>query len=426
MWLVPKGATNAKGKEPLAAALRDTLRIWYTGKGNHLDEQTALVLVRHARKTGCWIACECQGEAATPMLSPALLTGADTYYLRRLTGRRRKEHSPDCPFYREQTFTTLKSDRQPARSPPDGFFAALTPPATSLAQEPDDDASLWDSASHGAPRLAKLMWRLLELSGRTVIDAREDTQRDIAGEFKAVRALAERIEVAPQIPLSRVLFTHPRDWESRRIFAILRELSKSWPKGHEPQAFLLVFAHKIREHSIETSDGTINLATRLRHPGTRARPISGPNLTLVAIGDHPDGHGYGALRAWAQPVYNGHRFIPVDTNFDREIIEAVIAARRILVNHGVAVSARKPLFDLLTPDGAVRPCWTVTLQGSEGRLDIMLETPHQNDDEGRRAKALQHLGPILLVDQRTISRLTVALRELWQEITTSLETSYRL
>lgn len=415
MWLVPKGATNAKGKEPLAAALRDTLRIWYTGKGNHLDEQTALVVVRHARKTGCWIACECQGDAATPMLSPALLTGADTYYLRRLTGPRRKEHSTECPFYREQAFTTIKSERQPTRNPPDGFFAVLRPPATSLAQEPDDDARLRDSASHGAPRLAKLMWRLLELSGRTTIDVREDTQRDIAGEFKAVRSLAEQIDVAPQIPLSRVLFTHPRDWESRRIFAILRELSKSWPKGYEPQAFMLVFANKIREHSIETSDGMIDLATRLRHPGTRAHPINGPNLTLVAIGDDPDGHGYGALRAWAQPVYNGHRFIPVDSNFDRTIIDALISARRILINYGIAASARKPMFDIVTPDGAVRPSWMVTLQGAKGQLEIVIETPQQNDDEGRRAKALRYLGPVLMVDQSNISRLTIALRELWQE-----------
>jgi hypothetical protein len=414
MWLVAKGAQGAEGIAPLAAPLSDTLRIWYTGKGDHRDEEAALILVRHARKNRCWIACDCQGEGVTPMLSPALLTGADTYYLRRLTGRSRAEHALDCPFFREQSFGTLNSEKHPARNQPEGYFSVLRPPALSLAQEPEgEEIVARDSASHGAPRLAKLLWRLLELSGRSVIEAREDAPRDITSEFAAVRRLAAQIDVAPGIPLSRVLFTHPRDWESRRIFARLRELAKNWPKGHEPQAFLLVFARKVHEHSIETSEGVIDLATRLRHPGTRAQPIGGPDLTLVAIGEQPDAHGYGALRAWGQPVHNGHRFIPVDSDFDREIVEALIAARRIMAQKEIALSAAKPLFDQITPHGPVRPSWLVTLTRGDRTLRAALETGEHDREESQRRRALGFVGPILDIDSPSLPYLVQDLGSLW-------------
>ena len=416
MWLVPRGAKNAKGKEPIAPALSDTLRIWYTGRGDHRDEEAALMLVRHARKNGQWIACDCQGELATPMLSPAWLTGADTYDLRRLTARSRPEHGIKCPFFREQAFTTITSQKRPARNQPEGYFSVLRPPALSLAQHPEEKPEPRDAASHGAPLLAKLLWRLLELSGRTVIEANEQDKRDISSEFAAVRQLAERLEVAPGIPLSRILFTHPRDWESRRIFAVLRELAKSWPKGHEPQAYLLVFARKVHEHSIETTDGTIDLATRLRHPGTRGKPISGPDLTLVAIGEDPDARGYGALRAWGQPVHNGHRFIPVDHDFDRVIVEALITARHMLARQDIGLTATKPMFDYMTPDGPVRPPWLISLQRGNISIPVVFETSSADYEEPRRARALGFIGAVLEIDRSTLPNLSSDLAEIARSI----------
>ena len=410
MWLVTKGAKNGAGGEAIAPALAETLRFWYSGAGDHRDEQASLLLVRHARRNHLWLACDCQSEQATPMLSPALLSEADTYYLRRLTGRSRTEHHLDCPFFREQAMTSERTERAPARNTPDGFFAVLKPAPLALAQAPDDEARPRDSASHGTPRLAKLLWHLLELSGRAGIPAVETAERTIAAEFAAIRALAEQIPVAPGIPLARVLFTHPRDWTSKRVFAVLRELSKSWPKDHEPQAFMLIFAARVHEHSIETSAGLIDIATRVRHPGTRDAPISGPDLTLVAIGNHPDVRGYAAQRAWAQPVHNGHRFIPVDSDFDREIVDALIAARRILAGDNIALSASKPLFDRITPHGAVRPPWLVTLERAGTSMDVVLDPDGTLTPDPRRHQALSFCGPVIGIDTANIDQLTLKLR----------------
>lgn len=219
MWLVDKGARTSNGGDRVDPALAETLRIWYQGDGDHIDEQHALVLVRHARRHQKWIACDCRGNAETPMLSPALLTEADTYYLRRLAGPERIEHTKVCPFHRAQQLAkATQSEKTPARNIPDGYFAILKPPPVALAQAPDVDAPPRDAASHGTPRLAKLLWRLLEACNRTTIPAQDEAKPTIKDEFAAIKRVAAQIEVAPGIALDRVLFTHPRDARRRNAW----------------------------------------------------------------------------------------------------------------------------------------------------------------------------------------------------------------
>ena len=173
---------------------------------------------------------------------------------------------------------------------------------------------------------------------------------------------------------------------------------------------MLVFAKQIQEHGIETSDGPIDIATRVRHPGTRDVPICGPDLALVAIGNHPDVRGYAAQRAWAQPVHNGHRFIPVDSDFDREIVDALVEARRILASDNIALSASKPLFDRVTPSGPVCPPWLVTLEHNGASTTAILDSGGIVPNDAKRDQALAFCGPVIVLDPANIHELTPRLR----------------
>lgn len=197
------------------------------------------------------------------------------------------------------------------------------------------------------------------------------------------------------------------------MFAVLRGMAARWPKGHEPQAFLLVYAKGIHDQSIETSDGPIEIATRVRHPGTRNAPTGGSKLALVASGRHPDFCGYAAQRAWAQPVHNGHRFIPIEDNFDRHVIEALLAARRVLWTDKITVTAYKPLFDQMTPEGPVRPRWIVTLERDDHALRVVLTSATDEHDE-RARRAFGFLGAPIAIDMQSVDQLTLNLRQTWQ------------
>jgi hypothetical protein len=235
MWLVSKGSNGLRERTRIAPALAATLRIWYQGSGCEADEAAPLMLVRHARNNGQWIACDCQGEErAPPLLSPGLLAEAETFYLRRLTGDARTEHQADCPFFREQSLPGVKSDRLPPRNPPEGYFSILRPAPDALAQVPDLTDLVRDNASHGTPRLAKLLWRLLDVANRNVMPPRDADEPSIAHEFAAIKRVAHHLEIAPGLSLGSMLFTQPRDWETNRLFAILRDQAKRWP--HMPVA----------------------------------------------------------------------------------------------------------------------------------------------------------------------------------------------
>ena len=83
--------------------------------------------------------------------------------------------------------------------------------------------------------------------------------------------------------------------------------------------------------------------------------ISGPFLVLVVAGEYPEAHGYAPLRGYAQPIYNGRLFVPVESDFERKTLKRILEAQRLLRSQSIDLAIGKPLFDTMTPDGPCRP-----------------------------------------------------------------------
>ena len=87
----------------MPSPLREALVRWYVGAGSPGDEEAGITLVQNARIGAKWIACDCLPDDEPPaILTPAFLSEAETYYLRRLTSGKRPDHRADCPFFRDQ------------------------------------------------------------------------------------------------------------------------------------------------------------------------------------------------------------------------------------------------------------------------------------------------------------------------------------
>ena len=144
MWLVPRDTRGLQQRTPLPDVVRRALVRWYMGEGEDSDHRASVIMVVKARDHHQWIACDCLGETeAQPLLSPAYLSEAETYYLRRLTSvrQRRPEHELDCPFYREQAPPRIreKATATPRTiNEPDGMFSAHRLAPEKLAQLPDE------------------------------------------------------------------------------------------------------------------------------------------------------------------------------------------------------------------------------------------------------------------------------------------------
>jgi hypothetical protein len=412
MWLIAKHSDGRGcGRIPLPAPVRDALVRWYVGNGSRADEEAGIMLVQKARIGERWIACDClpSGELP-PILTPAFLSEAETYYLRRLTSVKRPEHRADCPFFRDQAtnrITEVRNQESPA-DPPTGYFEVLRPAPEKLSQRPEEDSSDDRTRQASIPRLARLLWRLLALAGlnRCAPLSQDTPGHSISDEFKRLSAAAGRVEIAPGIELGRAFWTHAQAIHSRRLYASLRELSKQWPRGHAPQAFLALFSHQVRGSTIHvTGCEPVILANRVQTPSVRGNIIKGPYLAIVVAGEYPEAHGYAPLRGYAQPILSGRRFIPVDSEFERTVLRALIDLRRSFDRHGIDLLIEKPVFDTITPIGPCRPDFVLEARArATGEIrQIIVEAMGSTEDAYLEAKAVTHPRMAQLASLVTVS-----------------------
>lgn len=429
MWLIDRD-TGGVGERRIVIPepLRDALVRWYVGEGSRADEEAGITLVQNARIGAKWIACGClAADEAPPILTPAFLSEAETYYLRRLTSSKRPEHREDCPFFRDHVTHRIAEirSRETLVDPPSGFFEVLRPVPEKLAQKPEEDASDDRTRHASVPRLARLLSRLINAAGtnRVAPELHETDPASIKREFEALARAAAKIEIAPGIQLSRAFWTHANALHSRRAYATLRQLAKNWPSGHAPQGFMALFSPSTRGHVVDVSGARpIRVANRVQSPSVRGNLIKGPFLVLIVAGEYPEAHGYAPLRAYAQPIFSGQRFIPVDSEFERTVLRELFKARHRLNRAGIDLAIEKPVFDRLTTQGPCRPDFLLDARSRvTGEIkQLVVEAIGFNAADDSASKATTHsgmrrLGPLLTItpadveQERIVDRLARSL-----------------
>lgn len=413
MWLIDKGGDGRSGSRiPLPSALEKALTRWYIGAGNAADELAGITLVQQARIGAKWFACSCLGpEKSPPVLTPAYLSEAETYYLRRLTGQNRPKHRTACPYFRDQATSRVSEvrDRQLPADSPVGYFEIIRPAPEKLAQQLEG-AAVDDRTRHASfPKLALLLRRLLEAGGLSYWHLETRDQVNAIGEqFARLRSVAAKIEVAPGLELGRVLWTHSDALHSRRIYAALRAIEGRWPRSHAPQGFLLTFAREFHGHIVHPADGEpFRVANRIQSPAVRSRSPDGPFLILTVIGTYPEARGYAPLRAYAQPILSGRAFIAVESNAERALVRTLMDLCPHLDGRSVGAGIEKPLFDQLSPLGSCRPDAileiTLPITGEIKRIGFLLiETDDPLPDT--TIEAVRALMPTVVVDADTLDR----------------------
>jgi hypothetical protein len=364
MWLCPRQTLGLTRRTDIPDILHSALVRWYSGDGDDADHRASVTLVVAARDTHQWLACDCLGnDGPPPLMSPAYLSIAETYYLRRLTSQKlgRPEHQESCPFFRPQAPHRLRdagSSELHEIGHPDRLFNAhrLTP--EKLAQVPEGDEP--DDRSRGVaiPRLARLLWWLLErahLDEIAPLPPEGIFHPSIHDQFAALGRATGDLEIAPGVPLANHIYFHPGALHSNRIYAKLRRTAPDWPSGFALQAFLVTYASSIHDKIIVTADGEIEIRNHLQYATMNSASVGGPYLTITVVGEHSEAEGYQPLRAYAQPIQAGNRFLAVHCREERIAIAQLISLQYRLRRSNVSLTAKKPLFDILTKKGPIRP-----------------------------------------------------------------------
>ena len=426
MWLCPRQTTGQTQRTAIPEVLHLALVRWYSGVGSDADHRASVTLVVAARECHHWLACDCLDESLSPpLISPAYLSIAETYYLRRLTSARlgRPEHKDDCPFFRPQAPHRRRNTaigKQEAIDHPDRLFNAHRLAPEKLASAPDDDEPDDRSRGLAIPRLARLLWWLLERAGLdelAPLPARGEFHPSIRDQFAALARSAHTLEIAPGVPLEKHVYFHPKALTSNRIYAALRGSAHEWPSGYAAQAFLIAYASGIRGQTITTADGDLTIRNRIQYATVNGAAVGGPYLTITVIGEHSKAEGYQALRAYAQPIQAGNRFLAVHAREEREAIEQLITLQYRLRRMNVSLSAKKPLFDILTRRGPIRPDLLVaafdgdTGEEREWALQVMADSrPEYALLKAEERGLLEQLGAVLVLGPHELEQKLLARR----------------
>jgi hypothetical protein len=227
----------------------------------------------------------------------------------------------------------------------------------------------------------------------------------MASEFAAMRRAAERVEIAPGVPLARHFYTHIDPYDRGIVFAKLRDAAKKWPSGHAPQAFLLLYAVDISGTTITLAEGRqLEVKNRIRHTGIHQRQIGAPYLVLAVVGEHNPREGYAALRAYAQPIARPSNFVAIHNAAERQATVGLLDLQYRLRRRGIGVGFKRLLFDVATPAGDMRPDMLLDLRDfttgevMEAALEIV--TASDADSLGlklRQVEKLRSIAPVVTI-----------------------------
>jgi hypothetical protein len=128
------------------------------------------------------------------------------------------------------------------------------------------------------------------------------------------------------------------------------------------------------------------------------------------VGEHSKREGYLALRAYAQPIFKGNQFVPIERAYERRLFELLTRFQYLMRAKRVAVAIKKPLFDILTDKGFVRPDAIVAFRDYNTGEDDQFAIHLIYDDtvEGREARArdrdcIAEIAPVLSITADELS-----------------------
>lgn len=229
----------------------------------------------------------------------------------------------------------------------------------------------------------------------------------MAREFARLRHAAERLFIAPGIPLSRHFYTHIDPFDRHQVYARLRRAAPEWPTGLAPQAFLALYATDISGTRIALAGGrTLELKTRVQYAGSLTRP---PYLVLIVVGEHNPRDGYAALRGYAQPVARPANFVPIHNAAERDAVCQLLDLQYRLRRQKIHLGFKRPLFDLVSQAGLVRPDLVLDIRdaGTGELIEATVEViasgePDYLDAKRRKLATLDQLGRVLVARGETI------------------------
>lgn len=310
---------------------------------NAMEEQRLVRLLNDWRERGYWIACDC--KRSEPPLMTVTRRDNGTLYITRINAR--GDHADHCPMkglsYKRSTNRSVSVTQACDMD----AVLNLHRDAKSVATQKDNTEETDNSRQAGGytPRLARVLYTLLTKAKLNLIDI---NALSVVDQYQQLNQAAKQLKVSQQLPLSEVLYTHPKG--VRIAFKTLNDQKKAGLWEDKPYAVAVLVVDEIEDHDLicQLKDETLKLHVegQLKFVSGRLGEQSGPYLVIFTITDTAEKPGfYAPYNAYAMPVVSKGLLVPVDSRYERMVIQALRKWLPWWQKKGLNVTIEKPLFD---------------------------------------------------------------------------------
>ena len=341
-----------------------------TVKGGSGDPATRRIyrrLANHVRDNDLLILCVCRGEgSARPVIVPRRV-GPDRVNLVNLP------HA-DVPHAEYCVFRLRDAEGSRAIVIPDDFLDpfSFVEGYRNLPGPGGGKERRRDGLSRVPANVSNILKRLIQGARLNTLAGVERFASP--GEWLAeLRCAAEALYIAPNIPVSELLFTDPGSWSAGEVGRKLDAAERNWPERRRPCGFLCWIAHDVSEYEINSanpSQGHIRVTSPVVFPSVYRRRVSGPYLFLGVVARADDGGRWECRLAYAQPIVDPKCPIPVDSGYERSALDSLPHLVRDLrddrglleaLGGTVRVELQKPLFEFNVAGSRCLPDVLVTV-----------------------------------------------------------------
>ncbi|WP_203368739.1 hypothetical protein [Cysteiniphilum marinum] len=376
--------------------------VFIKNKGNNQQKQIVKTLSETIRDRDCWLECDCDTKEDEHALMTIALSHKDNYYLQHINSR--GDHNTNCRFKGSATFSGGSSN-QVKRVSKSNLLRLHVRGGLGDEDKKEKNKKSESPSSKSTvtkyPRLARFLYCLLE-------DARLNRVHcnsvNISDSYKALRQAARKYQLEKGIKASEFLFTYP---DIEQIKQKLKGSLSRWGEAR-PYALCVAVASDIVGNKIifkyKAKEIVVELNGILKKSSGRLGEDSKPYLVIFTVTDSNDDIGhFKPYNGFAVPVLSPFELIPVDSRYERMVLEKLKYRARWWHQQKLTATVIKPLFDeSVMIDGELLNCLP----------DIVVETPKHNivfevmgsheqtyiDRKERTTKVMRELGEYIEFD----------------------------
>lgn len=340
--------------------------VFVKNTGDYYQREIVSRLVEKIRENA-WIACDCHTESL-PLMAIGR-SSKDNYYLKRII--KRGKHHSEC-FFKEVDYLHISGNNYIKPYTENIAFKLHSRGRIAVSDKKNETVS-HAGPSIRYPKLARVLYTMISAAKLNQLFIGEGT----IDRFHALHEVAKKFSLETGVNAADFFHTYP---DVARMVKNLKQKEKMWSKKMRPHAICITVANKIEENHLffirNNKMSEVVLNGEVKKSSGRIGANSGPFLVIFTVTDTLDNIGnYKPMNAFYVPVYNVSQFVPVDSTYERDVLEAIEKLCYWCLNKNKAkdlplkVTVTKPLFDI------EKLC--------EGKLesskpDFLIETPNNN------------------------------------------------